>query len=181
MLAELPQLSKDWQEVIGGPLGLGVGINTGVAQVGNTGSKHKFHYAPLGHTVNLASRVEGATKHFGVQALITGSTRQLIGDRFATRRLGRARVVGMSTPVEIHELYAEQASTDWLRRRNAFEAALKLYEAGRFSEVCRALYPILATQSGDFDVPSLDLVNRATQCIKTPPSNFEPIVDLASK
>ena len=67
-----------------------IGINSATALVGNTGSHQKFKYGPLGHTVNLASRVEGATKHLGVSLLITGSTRKLLGNSFATRRLCRA-------------------------------------------------------------------------------------------
>ena len=44
-------------------MNLGIGINSGPASVGNTGSIHKFKYGPLGNTVNLASRVQGATKY----------------------------------------------------------------------------------------------------------------------
>ena len=49
-------------------------MNTGPAQVGNTGTARKFKYGPLGHTVNLASRVQGATKHFKSRMLITEGT-----------------------------------------------------------------------------------------------------------
>src|SRR5262249_26357184 len=87
MLVELPALSAEGQPLTGGPLGLGVGVNTGPALVGNTGNRFKFKYSPLGHTVNLASRVEGATKQLGIPLLITGSTRICLGDTFATRRL----------------------------------------------------------------------------------------------
>ncbi len=86
----LPELNRRWQGRLPGTLGLGIGINSGLALVGNTGSHKKFKYGPLGHTVNLASRVEGATKHLGVRLLITGSTRERLGQSFATRRLCRA-------------------------------------------------------------------------------------------
>src|SRR5262249_53518498 len=61
MQAELPALNAAWQPVVGSPLVLGVGVNSGMAQVGNTGSSRKFKYGPHGHTVNLASRVQDAT------------------------------------------------------------------------------------------------------------------------
>ena len=92
----LPELNRRWEGRLGKPIGLGIGINSGAALVGNTGSHQKFKYGPLGHTVNLASRVEGATKHLGVSLLLTGSTRNSLGSSFATRRLCRARVVGIS-------------------------------------------------------------------------------------
>jgi adenylate cyclase len=62
MLNELAELNARWQERVGEPTQLGIGVHTGVAQVGNSGSKYKFKYGPRGHTVNLASRVQGATK-----------------------------------------------------------------------------------------------------------------------
>ena len=68
MQEELPGLNERWAGRIGGPFGLGIGLNTGEALVGNTGSRSRFKYGPLGHTVNLASRVEGATKRLGVSA-----------------------------------------------------------------------------------------------------------------
>src|SRR5262249_30543675 len=63
MLARLPGLSERWQPVLGEPIEIGLGINTGVARVGKSGSPHKIRYGPLGNTVNLASRVQGATKY----------------------------------------------------------------------------------------------------------------------
>ena len=68
MRGGLPELNRRWEGRLGKAIGLGIGINSGAALVGNTGSRQKFKYGPLGHTVNLASRVEGATKHLGVSA-----------------------------------------------------------------------------------------------------------------
>ena len=75
----LPELNRRWEGRLGRTLGVGIGINSGLALVGNTGSHKKFNYGPLGHTVNLASRVEGATKHLGVSLLITGATEKWLG------------------------------------------------------------------------------------------------------
>ena len=122
----LPELNRIWEGRLGRSLGLGIGINSGPALVGNTGSHKKFNYGPLGHTVNLASRVEGATKHLGVSLLITGATRNLLGRSFATRRLCRTRVVGIAGEVDLHELHAETASGDWQGRSESYERALGL-------------------------------------------------------
>src|SRR5262249_19139262 len=51
ILAALPRLSERWRDVLGGPVSVGVGINSGVARVGNTGSRFKFKYGPLGNAV----------------------------------------------------------------------------------------------------------------------------------
>jgi class 3 adenylate cyclase len=52
MLAELPRLNARWRDRSGGSLGLGIGLNTGSALVGNTSSLSKLKYGPYGHTVN---------------------------------------------------------------------------------------------------------------------------------
>ncbi len=127
----LPELNRRWEGRLGRTVGLGIGVNSGAALVGNTGSHQKFKYGPLGHTVNLASRVEGATKHLGVSVLLTGSTRNLLGSSFATRRLCRARVVGMDGDVELHELHAETASPEWLHRSESYERARGALRSGR--------------------------------------------------
>jgi adenylate cyclase len=182
MLGDLPELNETWKDRLGMPLRLGIGLNTGRALCGNTGSKQKFKYGPLGHTVNLASRVEGATKHFGVPLLITGSTRALLGSSFATRRLCKARVVGITEPVDLYELYAETASPEWIARRDMYEGALAEYEAKNWVNTCRGLYPLMADNHyGGHDVPSLIIVARAVESLKSPPEHFDGVIDLTSK
>jgi adenylate cyclase len=181
MLGELPGLSAEWEKRIGRPLGLGIGLNTGPALVGNMGSQSKFKYGPLGHAVNLASRVEGATKQLGVPILITGSTHAALGGGFATRRLCRVRVVGIAGEVDLHELHAEQATPEWLAHRDTYETGLVQYESGLWAEACRTLYPLLAGQQGNFDLPTLALVGRSIECLKAVPAAFDPVVELSSK
>src|SRR5262245_29818447 len=181
MLETLPQLDADWHDRIGTPLKIGIGLNTGPAMVGNTGARVRFKYGPLGHTVNLASRVEGATKQFGVQLLITGSTRSQLGDTFATRRLGKVRVVGIQGVVDLFELHAETADAEWTGRRDAYEQALGLYETSQFGNACSAIYPLLTNQEGNYDVPSLNLVTRAVEAIKNPPEKFDGVFELTFK
>jgi len=181
MQAILPQIDADWHDRIGAPVKVGVGINTGPAMVGNTGSKSRFKYGPLGHCVNLASRVEGATKAMGVPVLITSSTKQLIGDAFATRRLCKVRVVGIQGAVDFYELFAEQAPPEWVERRNTYEEALGLFEQGQFGASCRAVYPLLASSEANYDVPCLNLVTRSVEYIKYPPEKFDGILELTSK
>jgi adenylate cyclase len=181
MLAELPGLNAEWQERLEEPLRLGIGINTGTALCGNTGSSYKFKYGALGHTVNLASRVEGATKQFGLPLLITGSTRLHLGNHFATRRLCRVRVVGISGAVDLYELHAEIASPEWAAQRDQYEASLALYEAGDWSGAYRGLFPLLATQRPPYDVSSLSLAGRILDALKVPPQNFDGVVELGMK
>ena len=180
----MPELSRRWEGRLGKPIGLGVGINSGAALVGNTGSHQKFKYGPLGHTVNLASRVEGATKHLGVSVLLTGATPASIGNTFrdppasargsGRRHCRRHRAWKASRGIG----FARVAQPLPLSR---YERALALYEAGKWSEACQAVFPILIGESGDYDVPSLTLLGRAVECLKSPPASFDPVLELKSK
>src|SRR5205814_5749276 len=100
----LPELNLCWAETLGEPMGLGIGLNTGPARVGNTGSQYKFKYGPLGNTVNLASRVQGLTKYLRCPLLVTAATRAGLDDRFLARRVCKTRVVNISTPVDLYEV-----------------------------------------------------------------------------
>lgn len=108
MQEDLAKLDEKWRPRLGTPLAIGVGIHTGPARVGNAGSKMRQKYGPRGHTVNLASRIEGATKHAGVSILMSEATRLLTGDTLATRRIGPVRVVGIDDPVTLHELRVDK-------------------------------------------------------------------------
>jgi adenylate cyclase len=188
IVADVPRINGRWSAAfaesnmpVSAPLRLGIGLNTGGALVGNTGSRSKFKYGPMGPTVNLASRVEGATKALGVPILITRSTRQLLGPQFAARRLCSARLAGVAEPVDLFELSSEPPSAEWIARRDAFESALQHYEARRFAEACQALYPLLAQRSGQYDVPTLNLLSRAVECLKSQPDPFSPVMDFPHK
>jgi adenylate cyclase len=183
MLDELPALEAQWQEVVGGPLRMGIGLNTGIAQVGNTGSSRKFKYGPHGHTVNLASRVQDATKQLGLSLVITGSTREGLPDSFATRRLCQARVQGMQNPVTLYELKGEPVSPEWLMRRDTYETALALYESGHWCKACQTLLPLLELDEirGGYDHLTLKIMRRAWECLESSPDPFDPVLELGTK
>jgi adenylate cyclase len=111
MLAEMPGLNTKWQETVGNPMAIGVGINTGEAQVGNTGSSRKLKYGPHGLTVNLASRVQDATKKVGAPLLISDAVRTRLAGPFTTKSVGTVELKGISEPVELFALSSEPSTT----------------------------------------------------------------------
>jgi adenylate cyclase len=111
MADEMAGVNRRWQDRTGGPLRLGVGINTGPALVGNMGSSRKFKYGPHGHTVNVASRVQAATRAFPqVTVLVTGTTCERLGERFALRRCPALLLKGVTKGVALYELCGEVIS-----------------------------------------------------------------------
>jgi adenylate cyclase len=104
MVRELPGLNAQWTETVGTPLAMGVGLNTGIAQVGNTGSSRKLKYGPHGLTVNLASRVQDATKKVGVPVLISPAVQERLPPGFTTQAVGAIQLPGIKDPVTLYEL-----------------------------------------------------------------------------
>ncbi|MEX0643210.1 MAG: adenylate/guanylate cyclase domain-containing protein [Pirellulales bacterium] len=101
MVETLPQVAADWAGVLGTDLQLGIGVHTGTVQVGNAGSRHRMKYGPRGTNVHLASRLEKATKEFGVPILVTRTTASRLSNRFHPRSVGTAELTGFKEPIEV--------------------------------------------------------------------------------
>jgi adenylate cyclase len=175
--AGLPSLSARWEALAGEPIRLGIGINTGPALVGNTGSSIKFKYGPMGPTVNLASRVENATKSVGIGLLITRSTRDRLSRDAGTRRIGGLRLQGIADPVDVFELAPGVPDAGWCERRDAFEHALFLFETRQWPEACRELVALVIA-GDEYDMPALQLLSRAVECMRSNPPVFDPALSV---
>jgi adenylate cyclase len=122
-------------------LAMGVGINTGDCLVGNLGSSHRFNYSALGDAVNLSSRIESLSKHYGIPIIISESTRKLVPD-FAALELDAVAVVGKTEAVKIYGVLGppEEARSEAFRRIAELHARiLAAYRAQQWEEVKRLL------------------------------------------
>ena len=90
------------------PMRIGVGINTGRCLVGNLGSDLRFNYSVLGDPVNLAARLEGQTKTYGVPIIIGSKTGEKAKDKFAILELDLVTVVGRTEPETIYALLGRE-------------------------------------------------------------------------
>ena len=178
MLCAVPLLNERWSETLGESMDLGIGINSGIARVGNTGSRHKFKYGPLGNTVNLASRVQGATKYLRSTILITGSTRSHLTTGFDIRRLCQVRVVNINEPVELHQLGIPN-QPGWSDLQQGYEAALGAFEARDFRLAAHIVSGLL--EKWPDDGPSLLLLSRAANSLVADSDDFTPVWELPGK
>ena len=142
MQARLLVLNEEWKKEAEAegrkhiPVNIGVGLNTGPASVGNFGSTQRFTYSCLGDDVNLASRLEGQCKTYGVGIIIGRKTREAVED-YATLEIDLITVKGKTEPERIHALLGDAdlakspAHAALVMQQAAF---LNLYRSGAFAE-----------------------------------------------
>jgi adenylate cyclase len=106
MLERLQELRGGWEERGLPRLDIGVGICTGVAVVGNVGSRRRHQYTAIGDPVNTASRLESLNKDLGTHLLISESTHYQVTGLFEARRLPPAQLHGKQDPVGVYEVLA---------------------------------------------------------------------------
>jgi adenylate cyclase len=180
MIQSLPKLNETWQKEIAAPIDVGVGINSGVARVGNVGSSKKFKYGPLGNVVNVASRVQGLTKYFQTALLITEQTRALLKAPRANRRLAQVRVVNIPEPVTLFELPAAE-NERWLHLKKQYEEAAAAFDRHDFPATMGLIGGLLINPQYRNDGPSLVLMQRAAKYLIEKPVEFSPVLEMTSK
>ena len=119
------------------PLKVGLGLNTGECVVGNMGSDQRFDYSVLGDTVNLAARLEGQSKSYGMNVVLGPTTNAAVTDRMATIDLDYIQVKGKTEGTYIYGLMGDaevKAGPRFVALQKKISDAMDSYRQQRFDE-----------------------------------------------
>ncbi len=174
----LANLNDALQEQCGARIGIGVGLHTGQAYVGNMGSEELLDYTAIGDAVNLTSRLEGLCPMYKVGITVSADTVERCGDRFAFQLVDVLRVKGKKTAVEVFTPMRPQEAAARDEELRVYAAAREHYAAGDFARAAAAFAELRQScAAGLYTVYE----ERCRTLAANPPPDWNGVWSLVSK
>jgi adenylate cyclase len=181
MSRRLDEMNAEWERQGRKRINIGIGVNTGPVNVGNMGSSRRLAWTVMGDHVNLASRLEGKTKDYGVRILVSEFTYAQVQDIFVFRELDRITVKGKTKPVGIYQLLGFYEDTDkFVELVNLYASALDAYRRQDWPDAV-AKFEETLTRFPD-DGPSKAMLKRCREYQQHPPApNWDGVYVMTTK
>ena len=163
-------------------INIGIGLNTGPAILGSIGSPKRMEYTAIGDSVNLASRLEAATRLYDVQILVAEPTMKLLVEKHPVREIDLLRVKGKQQPVAVFEALGHLAPEELAAATSAhavFAQGLVGYRSGDFKSALEAFGESLRLKADDG--PSRLYVTRCQHHLANPPPEWDGVTTLKEK
>lgn len=157
--------------------GMGLGINTATVVVGNMGSSQRFDYTCLGDGVNLASRLEGQSKPYGVGIILGPKTAEYVRDAYQTIELDLIAVKGKTEPARIYTVLEKKDSA----AEKAHNLFLDHYRSGRWDRAHAMSIEMKPLWGGALSNYYAMMEDRIKELKSNPPKNWDGIYRATSK
>jgi adenylate cyclase len=181
MVRGLANLNAKWESEGRKPIAIGIGVNTGPVNVGNMGSDRRLAWTVMGDNVNLASRLEGITKEYQTQIVVSENTYRQVASQFVFRELDKIKVKGKHQPVTIYELLDVIAETPkYEALLMEFDHAMEAYRAQDWREAATRFGQMLGTYPEDG--PTRLFLQRSLEFLETAPeADWDGVYVMKSK
>ncbi len=144
------QALSELNKTLSPPIAIGIGIHTGVATIGEVGSQNRSDYTIIGDSVNLASRLEGLTKAYKAEIIISEDTKKKLKQSYKIRELDTVAVKGKDKSVVIYEVLGSGEFNEKDKNiQKKYQTALTFYKNADFKEA-KELFEKLEAQTGEF-------------------------------
>ncbi len=178
----LPDINRKLQEKGLPSIDCRIGVNTGVAVVGNMGSHEKFDYTAMGDPVNLASRLEGANKQYHTRIMISDATFEKAREEIEARDLDLIRVKGKKEPRKVFEVLCKKGELleEVSEGRKRYHQGLALYRQRSFAEAIEAFQTVFDYLPND-RVTRVYLERARAFAAHPPPPMWDGVYELTTK
>jgi class 3 adenylate cyclase len=175
---EMERFRKDLPAEVRELFGYGVALHSGLALVGNKGSRLRLDYGVVGDLVNTAARVESLTKYYSVRMLVTRDAYAKLTIPPPSRLLDHIMVKGKNVPIEILEIKDSLSKPNFEEIAHTYSEAFNRYRKGEF-DVAEQLFRRLAECEND--PASSVLMRRCAELSRDPPRVWQGVFRLETK
>jgi len=164
---------------------IGIGLNSGVAIVGEMGSTKRSDYTVIGDPINLGARIESLCKYYNSKLSISNFTKDMLKDKYIYRFLDLVTVKGKSEPIEIWQIHDFDdrdveplfyfSKETLLQELDSYHSAIELYKKENFAEALK-IFEDLNKLEHKSNLNIYDIyIERCEHYIEVPPKNFNGV------